>query len=707
MSIRTRTTALAISVTVAMMASCMSGGKASLAPTTTTTVPATTASTLPPSIVLAAFGTLEEVSFLADTPAYAGPAWPTSLDGVVFVPPGLTRAAADRLARNGFVVVASDFFREFDQVYAASEYEPFPVFVTTDAAYHLWHLVFAKVLRDLERQALLPVLERFLAAFVAAARTQAADLSGTAVADAAQRVGALGEAAAELAGVDVGPVGTLAAEEVRLARAAATIEASPITASGPCNPAQSPKNCVDFSQMRPRGHYTSHPDLERYFRGMALLGQEFFAVDDPASLRLAALVARVLDANPALAADWRTLAEPVGFLVGAADDYTPGELIAALDATGPWRDPAVLADDRVLERAGRALIAGRPVAINPEAAGVRVLGARFTLDAFVLDQLAYPNVDPDPGPRRTRVSALDVAAAFGSAVADRVQAGEAQAFSRYGPQLAAMRQLIAGRTSADWGRTVYDAWLWAIAPQWAARGAAYPSFMRSDAWAAKALQTGLGSYTELKHDTVLYVKQGFAAEGAGEPPPVPPRHWVEPDPVTFGRLAAVTRLLATGMAERGLLPADTGDLLDDLAGVFDRLRRIAADELAGRPISAADNGWLEAIAGVLEDFRRRLTEAPAVTNPSDVEPDAAVVADIFTTTEAALELGTGRVDWLYVLVPNDEGVFQVARGGVYSFYEFWQPLATGRLTDEQWRSRLDAGTAPPRPSWTSAFLAAP
>jgi hypothetical protein len=56
-----------------------------------------------------------------------------------------------------------------------------------------------------------------------------------------------------------------------------------------------------------------------------------------------------------------------------------------------------------------------------------------------------------------------------------------------------------------------------------------------------------------------------------------------------------------------------------------------------------------------------------------------------------------------VLVPDDEGTFQVAVGGVYSYYEFTNPPGD-RLTDEAWRAALDAGEAPERPAWQMAFL---
>ncbi len=88
---------------------------------------------------------------------------------------------------------------------------------------------------------------------------------------------------------------------------------------------------------------------------------------------------------------------------------------------------------------------------------------------------------------------------------------------------------------------------------------------------------------------------------------------------------------------------------------------------------------------------------------SEADQDAAIVADIASSPEGVLEVGTGRIDRIYVLVPNDDGTFQVAAGGVYSYYEFTNPPGE-RLTDEAWRAMLDSGEAPDRPAWQDAFL---
>ena len=214
-------------------------------------------------------------------------------------------------------------------------------------------------------------------------------------------------------------------------------------------------------------------------------------------------------------------------------------------------------------------MATRPVRIDPERPSVRLMGTRFVIDSWIMDQLVAPNVS-EPPDLRVLASPLDLAAAFGSdfALAIQDEAGET-AYLHYPEQMAAMRAAVAARPDEAWGETVYDAWLAAVEPMWLPHGAAFPDFMQSDAWKAKSQQAGFGSYAELRHDTILYTKQFVGEMGsvAADLPEV--RNWVEPDPVAFGRLSAMATLTRDGLAARELLPKEDRPL----AGRLHRVRR--------------------------------------------------------------------------------------------------------------------------------------
>jgi hypothetical protein len=368
--------------------------------------------------------------------------------------------------------------------------------------------------------------------------------------------------------------------------------------------------------------------------------------------------------------------------------------------TGGLEDATEFDDDRAVEDVIDGLVALRPVLINPDRASIRIMGTRFVFDSYLLDRLIYPYVGTPDRPR-SLPAAMDLSALFGSGYAEEVldEAGET-AYENYDEQLEAMRELLASRPEQEWGRTVYDAWLHALEPTFVEHGRAFPDFMRSEAWAAKAHQSGLGSYAELKHDTILYAKQPIGEGGDGAEIPER-RNWVEPEPVVFGRLGATAELMRDGLDERGLLTNEQDGLLADAIELFRFLGRVAEDELAGSPISRRDDDRLTDIGHEFESLFMRTSDRTA-GGTGEQDLDAAIVADIASGGGRVLEIGTGRIDRIYVLVPDDDGRFQVAVGGVYSFYEF--TTDGERLSDQEWRSLLDAGDAAPRPPWEEVLL---
>lgn len=707
-----RLSLVALVVVGAVAAGCGGGGGETSAPapsrTEPTTVPSGPVTTSPPPsqvalpVALTEFGSYTNVPATdPDAPRYVGPAQPTSLTGVRVAPdlrePLAAPGVRDALLARGFVVVPSDL-RLLHFAYQDNEYGGWPVFVTSDAAYHTWHLVFDKVLRDLEQRVLLPKLKTLVSGLMRSSSAQAAAVAGTPLEDDAGRVEQLMQVAAAELGLPV-TLGPLAAREKALIDAHGATEVSPILGTK-----------IDYSVFTPRGHYTRNASLRSYFVAMSVLGQSAFCLpgtrDCPGlgPARMAILAARALNDRADLVALWKQIYEPTAFLVGFSDDYTPLELIQAVRGAVPEAlgDPSALAQNAKVESVVAQLVASRPVRINPGHASVRLMGTRFVLDSFILDQLLFPNVGSSEKPRLLP-SGLDVPAAFGSEFAYRaLKETGATAYANYDERLALLRTAVAGRPAGEWGSTVYDAWLYALQPVFARHGTAFPAFMRGDPWAAKDHQTGLGSYAELKHDTILYAKQAVAEGGDGGVPPQR-RNWVEPEPAAFARLAAAAELLRAGLAQRKLLGSESGALLSDTTDLLDFFARIARDELAGEPIAEKDNDRLTAVGGILEELFWRASDRAADGAPT-IDQDAAIVADIASGPPGVLEVATGRFDRILVLVPNDSGRFQVGVGGVYSYYEFTGPPGE-RLTDGEWRAKLDAGTAPSRPSWEEAILA--
>ncbi|WP_287191600.1 DUF3160 domain-containing protein [Syntrophothermus sp.] len=140
--------------------------------------------------------------------------------------------------------------------------------------------------------------------------------------------------------------------------------------------------------------------------------------------------------------------------------------------------------------------------------GFRFMGQRFTLDASVFQPLVYREVKENPdGQRRVLPKVLDIPAAMGSGEAYAIlkETGETR-YRNYPENMAKMREYIKGLDKSTWTQNLYWSWLYSLKPLIQEKPEGYPPFMHNRAGVRKELNTYLGSWTELKHDTVLCTK---------------------------------------------------------------------------------------------------------------------------------------------------------------------------------------------------------
>ena len=82
-------------------------------------------------------------------------------------------------------------------------------------------------------------------------------------------------------------------------------------------------------------------------------------------------------------------------------------------------------------------------------------------------------------------------------------------------------------------------------------------------------------------------------------------------------------------------------------------------------------------------------EGEGWTSFFEQEEEAALVADVATDPNGeVLEEATGRVFEIFVAVPDGQGGQHLAKGGIFSYYEFPWPMSD-RLTDEAWQAFHD------------------
>ena len=645
----------------------------------------------------------------------------------------LSKAQMERLAKDG-IVVSPGNEKEFFTVYEKARYANVPIFVTSDSLLHSYHLLFDKILRTTETQHFIPLLQEMNRALLTQADAQYSQLKGGAWEDAALRSVAflaVGSRLLDPAAEVPAYAEDLAKQELALVNAAEGLQPSPLFPGLEFG--------EDYTQYIPRGHYTRSDGLKAYFKSMMWYGRMTFRLKTKdaevgrAETRAGLLIIQAIqdaqvNGRPAVDA-WADLYSPTVFFVGRSDDLTVLQYIPVKEQIFGKNIPVTqVADDSKLDafiEAASQLPPPRILGIviqdtdneTEQTKGLRLMGQRFVPDAYIFRQLIYRNVGTQTN-RRGLPMGLDLMAAMGSERAYQILESSGQtAYENYPQQMEKARSWLGGLEVSEWTETLYNTWIYTFYPLLDIPGEGYPAFMRSQAWQDKQLNSALGSWSELKHDTILYAKQVYAEMGGGPPAPepVPPRGYVEPAPQFFARLAALTSMTLEGLDQRGLLTDLDRESLTRLQVLAASFQKIAEKELAGQPLTQEEYDLIRFYGGDLE----HLVMAAADTDNQDAlaprfmdeEPQAAVIADVATDPGAdngvvVLEEGVGRISEIHVVAPvvQDDGsiVLQVAKGGVFSYYEFPWP-ANDRLTDEKWRQMLDGGQAPALPGWTNSF----
>ena len=652
-------------------------------------------------------------------------------------------AALEKLKENGFVVISNPYNPEEEDItamYSRLGSERQLIFITSDTLLHLYHVQFDDSMSQVEQNELYDLLWELDKALLDASVEEYNSASGEEK-EAARRNAAYFAVALSLLQPEEeqikyqfdipSSVKDNVKAELALIEAHESFSASPIFLYN-----------EDYSQYVPRGHYTHSEKLQNYFKAfmwhgrmsMLLKGKLIEAEDPEKGARIqtiqASLITSKLEENPDLFKKWDRIYAITAFYVGASDDLGPYEYMEAMGkvfGTGSRNFNTTMMEELKIELAGYRspeiyggtgsgthepiLTAEQADELLEDTKGFRFMGQRFIPDSYIFSRLTGPYTkeytgDQEQVPFTYRYSeygndrgfprGLDAMALMGSERAvywlDELNDSS---YKNYSIQYSELSSEFSNFSAADWNRNLYWSWLFSLKPLLNDYGEGYPTFMQTEAWQDKELSTSLASWTELRHDTILYAKQSY---GMNDSMPMfgdKPIGFVEPVPEFYNRLLALTRMTADGLEEMDALDEDTGRNFESLERNLEKLIEISEKELENEELTEEDKYYIFEFGEIIK-----------MSVDSDEETrKTTLVADVHTepNNELVLEEGTGYVDMVIVAYRVPDGRIFLAAGPVMSHYEFKQPMSE-RLTDEKWREMLKE-KPPEKPEWVSTYRA--
>jgi hypothetical protein len=467
----------------------------------------------------------------------------------------------------------------------------------------------------------------------------------------------------------------------------------------------------DYSQYIPRGHYTRSESLERYFKAIMWLGRMRFMVKtidlDPelAEIQTVQAVLITYSLSGALTARilWEKMYVATAFFVGLPDDLTVYDYGKAVEEVYgedfniiDLENPTKLAElqSKLIEM-NQAKIISSPIYPwqNDELVGLRFMGQRYIPDSYMFQELVSDKVEGRSFPK-----GLDVMAVLGSNRAEEQLNEDKATYPKYEEQLEKLKNEFSELMVPNWTQNLYWSWLYSIKSALPETPAGYPTFMKTTAWLDEKLNTALGSWTELRHDTILYAKQSYGAYGG---PPSSPPGYAEPLPQLYSRLIGLCNMTIDGLKALNLLDNVYEQKLTEFSELLNTLIAISIKELKSEVLSNVEVQFIKEIkyqlANILEAFTKDVQKSTLVADVHTGSPGGIGYGEPLVLEEAC-----GYIDVIIVVYKAPDGRLIAAAGPVFSYYEFTQPW-NKRLTDEAWIEMLETGNAPPRPEWICSF----
>ena len=626
----------------------------------------------------------------------------------------LNPSQRDALLKRGFVFRKWGKYKDLSEAYSYLKNANIPIYVTVDSFLHAYHVQFDSILAEIEENYLYEDLINMSKALLNSSLNDLHTMSGD-YREAARRNVAFFSVALSLLDPSFKPpseVSELVNEEVKLIEEHGGIRKSPIF-----------HYKEDYSQYRPRGHYTKSEKLKRYFKAMMWYGRMAFLLrkgfvseaDSKIATLQAVLISTELPSstyNNEKASDlWLRIYSVTSFFVGLADDLTPYDYLEALkELFGKEIDLTKVKDEinalrAELAKRGKPKIyggTGSCVVYPPftedkleecldKSAGMRLMGQRYVPDSYVLGKLITPSVGlyvgnnrpftlgyTNGGLARVFPRGLDWFAVIGSDRALQIirEEGDAE-YERYEQVLEKLREEF---SQVDWSKNLYWSWLDVLRLLTTPKGEEYPAFMRTPYWESRQLHSALASWAELRHDTILYAKQSYTPRLAAAPPTPKIKGFVEPLPEVYARLESLVNQTIEGLKKLGYLDQDMEARLGSLSWALKRAKEISIKELSGEELAEEDIMFAVEFGELLDDIMRGLDERTKAT---------VLIADVHTDLNSGLVLeeGVGKLDLIVVAFPYRGGHHLVV-GPILTYYEFKHPMSD-RLTDEAWLNLLE------------------
>lgn len=638
----------------------------------------------------------------------------------------LSTAELQLLQQNKFIVLNKKGTDDIVDAYSYYWEKDLPIFITTDTILHLWHLVFDKILENTEENIFYPLLSALtIETMKNSLNNSLLDIYTLIYLNVALKI------VNQSLRLSIPNEVEQASESLLDAILHQTqISYTPLTI----------RFFDDYSIYKPRGHYSKSEILKKYFRLYKWLARIPYFFDNysgieylnisPKNMINSALQITWLLSNTSInyldhyvsgLEIWDTIISFIEIIMGSISSITPRHLYEYCEQIigDDWKLNDI--DEDTINQL-QTMILNDPAIPEPEmpffinimSGGIEspksftLFGEIETLDSIALQNVVHPYIENRFLPHGLDFAYTCLESNRSLELLQDEFFDEFAVFPNYQNTLESVKE---GVNSYSDEKKQSLQWNWikmlksiAVENPGSDENYKIPEFMNSSMWLDEKLTTIMGSWAQLRHDTILFTKQSSGGRTCSTP-----TAFVEPYPEFYNKIGQLSQLYKISFESLKNIGYDFISgyfnflrFLDTFTCICQRLEIIAQKELLNQPLTIEDKTFIISIYHEQEPYYCGPTEVkgwlPYLLNGLDYHysfvsnsPNsrATLIADIHTDPNSGkvLHISTGLLEHIIAYVPSWDGTEIPMVGPVFSYYEF-PTLDSYRLTDEEWRGIL-------------------
>ena len=554
------------------------------------------------------------------------------------------------------------------------------IFITTDLIYHTFRTLAHNIQKDFEYRVFAPLLNSFIIDMAAAIKryeTQSENEKS-----ARQGLKQIIDVASQFVqGSDLQSQESEVIQEVKRINKAEEREGYSEIAG----------IVIDYSRFSPRMYYTETDYLRSYWKAYTWLSSLDFKTDDRKKMREFILFFRILEADEQLMNRYRAMMTAIEFLYGENDHY-PNDEVTSIE-----NKMELLSDDIALDV---WIDTVRKRSHDDWRNKVyQLLPQTYNIDNMILKKLSTPRVGNSENPRYPH--GYDIPAVMSVKSAEKMCEKDRGEYVNFDDNYVKLKTLYSGFDEEALQKNINMCFLALYETMFKFGEEHNFYFTQSDNWGLRGLLSGLGARTETASKTILSGERTLRFVPQGLYYSEPMINYLEPNLPFFYRMRILVDKYKHFFSESEMIDSNLNEALNRFRDILEQLTVIAEKEATGIKITENENDLLNSIhiplgqvinaeSKIQQDITAALFKGDVILKPDETISGIIHLGIVHSLQEGKIHKysALGKPYTIYVALNDKHGGKRIAKGYVYSYYEFTNPTL---IDDLQWKEMIYDG----------------